>query len=253
MSDTEFVEFVADIAKNGQLVPIWIRGAEIIDGRKRFAACTQLGIKPKIINLDPEQDAGQIARALNVLRTHYTPSQRAIYATERPTLKLGDNQRVRINTDPPPVSTKQAGAEVGVSQSYVSKAREVVREGAPEVVAAVKAGSLTVNAARQIVQSAPKEDQPSIVAEVVERSKGKARHSPTAAVLNGGEDVRKHRAQPAKPEEQFARSVQMIEVAADVCLTNAPAVRRSFKRTQWLETLADCRTSITHVIKALES
>lgn len=253
MSNDEFVQFVADIKKNGQLIPIWIRGTEVIDGRKRLAACKQLGIKPKIVNLDPEQDSEQIARALNVLRTHYTPSQRAIYATDRARAQEGRPAKLGINTEFAPTTVRQAGAEVGVSQSYVSKAREVVREGAPEVVAAVKEGKLTVHAAREITQQVPKDAQAETVAKVIEGSRGKLRHTPTALVLNGGEDVRKHRAQPAKPDEQFRRSISMLEVAVDVLMTNAPLVKRDFKRTQWLETLSDSRTTITHIIKALEN
>ncbi len=39
--------------------------------------------------LTAEQDAEQIARALNVLRTHYTTSQRAPYAAERANQPVG--------------------------------------------------------------------------------------------------------------------------------------------------------------------
>ena len=258
MSDAEFAEFVADIQKNGQLVPIWIRDDEIVDGRKRFAACKQLGIKPKIINLGAQQNADDVARALNVLRTHYTPSQRAMYAASRVTATRAHGPGFRdrnwvINDPDAPVSSAQVAKEVGVGKGYVKKARRLMREAAPEVIDAVKTGALTLHAAGEIADAVPRSEQPAIVERVVEASKDKARKTPTATILNGGEDVRKHRAQPAKPDEQFRRSISMLEVAVDVLMTNAPMVKRDFKRAEWLETLSDSRTTITHIIKALEN
>lgn len=251
MSDAEFAEFVADIQKNGQLVPIWVRGAEIIDGRKRFAACIQLGIKPKVVNLDPQQDTDDIARALNVLRTHYSSSQRALYAASRVSRPSSGSQKSESTSRLP--TAEQVASEAGVSRDYVFKARQVVRDGTPEVVDAVKKGSLTVRGALAIVEQVPKGEQPNVVARVVEASKDKPKQSPTAKILNNGEDVRRHRAQPAKPDEQFRRSISMLEVAVDVLMTNAPMVKRDFKRAEWLESLSDSRTTITHIIKALEN
>jgi hypothetical protein len=92
-----------------------------------------------------------------------------------------------------------------------------------------------------------------MVERVVEASKDNPRKTPTARILNGGVDVRRHRAQPAKPDEQFRRSISMLEVAVDVLMTNAPAVKRDIKRLDWLDILSDSRTTITHIIKALEN
>lgn len=252
MSDAEFAEFVADIQKNGQLVPIWIRGAEIIDGRKRFAACVQLGIKPKVVNLDPAQNTDDIARALNVLRTHYTSSQRALYAAKSAIRAEGRPKQSTSRLLSGPTAT-EAAHEAGVSRDYVFKAKQVIRDGVPEITQAVEKGELTVRGALAIVEQVPKDEQPSVVARVVEASKDKPKQSPTAKILNNGEDVRRHRAQPAKPDEQFRRSISMLEVAVDVLMTNAPMVKRDFKRAEWLESLSDSRTTITHIIKALEN
>lgn len=258
MSDADFRAFVEDIRVNGQLVPIWVRGGEVIDGRKRLAACRQLGIEPRVVNISPEQDAEAVAHALNVLRTHYSPSQRAQFAADRVTATVADGPRVRDrgisgkNTeDRQVVTTHEAAHEAGVSQSSVSKAKHVKDVGAPEVTDAVKRGRLTLHAATQIVNVVPKDEQPAAVAKVIEASKGKTRHTPVAAALDGT-DVRKDRAQPKPVHEQFARAVQMMDVACEIIAKHADAASQDARRKDFLDTLRHARTTITRTINTLE-
>lgn len=256
MGAQEFAEFVEDIRANGQLVPIWVRGDEVIDGRKRLAACQQLGIEPKVVNLDPGQDAERVSRALNVLRTHYSPSQRAMYAAGRANATKADGHRARVgistkNDGDAIVTGKQAGREVGVGESYVIAAKKVMRDGAPEVVASVRAGTLTLHAANKIVDALPKEEQPAAVAKVVEASVGKSRHTPVAKVL-AGVDGRRDRSAPKPGHEQFARAVQSMEVLADVITANADAAASDARRRALLESLRHIRTTLTRVINVME-
>lgn len=253
MAERDFAEFVENIRTNGQLVPIWVRGDEVIDGRKRLAACRRLGIEPKVVNLDPSQDAEKISHALNVLRTHYTPSQRAIFAAERATAKVGRQWSKSPNLENnEPVTVRQAADEAGVAPSSVSRAREIARKAAPEVTAAIKAGDLTIHAAGQIAESVPVEKQPAVVAKVVEQSRGKARQSPVGRVIEGV-DVRANRPVPKKPREQFARALQLVVEGAHVCLTNAPYVLDSDEREAWRRELAEARANLTRILKTLET
>lgn len=254
MSENDFRAFVEDVRLNGQLVPIWVRGSEIIDGRKRMAACRELGIEPKIVNLDPEQDAEAVSRALNVLRTHYTPSQRALFAAERVTAERGTSKS-RMNickfADVPIVTAGEAAREAGVHIKSVDNAKRIRREGAPEVVEAVKAGKLTIHAAEQIVNLVPREEQGAAVSRVIEANRGKSRNASTASILTG-EDPRAGRSIRKAPAEQFARSVQMLEVAASVVAEQTAAALTDTRRREFVETLRDVRTTITQAIKALE-
>ena len=78
MSPAEFAALTASIKTQGQLVPIVVHDGRVIDGRKRLAACKALGIEPTVIefvNTDPTV----IATDLNLRRTHYTASQRAMF------------------------------------------------------------------------------------------------------------------------------------------------------------------------------
>lgn len=255
MDDDDFDVFVEDIRTNGQLVPIWIRGSEVIDGRKRLAACERLGVAPKTVNLSPEQDAESVARALNVLRTHYTPSQRAAFASERPLLHVGrvSSQVDTKNTDHAPISVRQAATEAGVAQSAVSKAKKVREIGAPEVFDAVKRGSLTLHAAEQIVDAVPMAEQSATVERVIEASKGKARHTPVAKVLGTDGDPRRDRAMPKPAHEQFARAVQSMEVLVDVIAKNADAALHDARRKGFLESLRHIRTALTRAINTMEA
>src|SRR5262245_24622225 len=88
MSDPEFKELLEDIRRHGQLVPAVVSNGEIVDGRKRFQACQKLGIELKTIELTGDPVAA--AYALNILRTHYNTSQRAMFAARRATLVRGD-------------------------------------------------------------------------------------------------------------------------------------------------------------------
>lgn len=253
MDGREFAEFVEDVRTNGQLVPIWIRGDEVIDGRKRLAACRQLGIEPKVVNLDPTQDAERVSRALNILRTHYSPSQRAAFAVERVNATKADGRRLSIskNTDAV-VTAKRAAQEAGVAEAYVIAAKRVRRDGAPEVFRAVKAGELTLHAAKQITRDVPLDEQAAAVAAVISASEGKARHTPVAKVLDGI-DPRRDRAMPNPKHEQFALAVQKVEVGAELIAMHIDAATQDVRRQQFLAVLREVRTTLTRAINALEA
>jgi hypothetical protein len=250
--EREFAEFVEDIRVNGQLVPIWLRGDEVIDGRKRLAACQRLGIEPKVMNLDPSQDAERVARALNVLRTHYTPSQRAIFAAERANCPPG-RRWVNSANLPSNVTVAEAAQEVGVSPTAVVQARRVIAAADPAVTAAVKAGHLTIHAANQLVDAVPERDeQPAVVALAIEANKGKTRHTPVAKVLDGI-DPRRDRSIPHPKQEQFALAVQKLEVGAELVTQHVGAASQDIRRNDFLTSLREVRTAISRAINALEA
>lgn len=251
MSESDFTAFVEDIRANGQLVPIWVRGTEVIDGRKRLAACQRLGIKPMVINLNHDHDAESVARALNVLRTHYSESQRAMYVEATANLQNGQKS-VQVKLNQHAVTLEQAATSVGVSRSAVIAARRVRKEGAPEVVEAVQGGRLTLHAAKKIIAAVPKDEQPAVVERVVEASKGRARNTPVAKVLGGG-DTRKDRPMFRPGNQQFAAAVQKMEVAAEIIAKFAAEAASDVHRKELLESLRHARTTITRAINTMEA
>jgi hypothetical protein len=149
------------------------------------------------------------------------------------------------------VTAKRAAVEVGVGEDSVNKAKRVIRDAAPEVTAAVKAGDLTLHAATQIVKAVPRRDQPSAVARVVEASKDKPRSSPTAQVLSGV-DPRRDRAIHNPKHEQFALAVQKLEIGAELITKYVDVASQDTRRREFLNTLREVRTAISRAINQLE-
>jgi len=88
-------------------------------------------------------------------------SQRAIVAGRLANLERGSNQHAPIGA--PSVSQDSAADLLNVGRRSVQRAREVLDRGAPELVAAVERGEVSVSAAASVAE-APKERQVEIVA-----------------------------------------------------------------------------------------
>lgn len=73
----EFAALKADIAKNGQREPILLVDGELIDGRNRLRACTELGVDPVFRNMTRAEagDVFALVMSLNFHRRHLEPHQ----------------------------------------------------------------------------------------------------------------------------------------------------------------------------------
>jgi hypothetical protein len=83
MSKEELHELSGDMAKHGQLEPIWVHRGKIIDGRHRFQVCCILGLTPAYQEWAGE--CGSILRfvvAKNLHRRHLGAGQKATLAVE---------------------------------------------------------------------------------------------------------------------------------------------------------------------------
>jgi len=76
MWGSDFDEFVNDIDRNGQIVPIGIFEGQILDGRNRYRACKQLGIEGKFEKVTPK-NAKAYVTSINVHRRQLTRKQRS--------------------------------------------------------------------------------------------------------------------------------------------------------------------------------
>ena len=256
MSDEQFHELVEDIRRHGQMVPIWKSGDEIIDGRKRLKACRELGIEPKFMDLSPDQDAESLSYSLNILRTHYTPSQRAMFAAKRVTATRADGGAIRESRKTPslnlekvaPVTVRQASREAGVSAALISQASALHRAAGPEVVAAVEAGRITLHSAQQIVEAVPKDEQSATVDKVIAANTGKARQTPTAKVLGTTPGFKRS---PKKPLLwRIERGLDQLDNAIDVltdAITEGTRVGHAGVPA-WIRHLAESRSRMTKII-----
>jgi ParB-like chromosome segregation protein Spo0J len=184
---TAMSDLAESIRTQGQLVPVLVWRGEVIDGRKRMAVCDALGIEPRVETLSDDADGARVAVDANVLRTHYTPSQRAMFAAGIANAKRGDiggGRRQRADEQicsSAPVTEQQAADLLHVARTNVTAAKRIQRTAAPEVVDAVRRGDLTLHAAGKIAAEVPAPDQPRVTAEVVAAKKG-TRNTPHAII-----------------------------------------------------------------------
>jgi len=84
MNESEFQELKDDIQKNGLIEPIWTYQDKIVDGRNRFNACKELGVKPKFKKWTRVNGTALVdfVISLNLKRRHLTASQKAMSAVD---------------------------------------------------------------------------------------------------------------------------------------------------------------------------
>lgn len=181
MAKEEFAALCEDIAKRGQLVPIWTHDGRIIDGRHRWRACTLLGKAPKFQEWDGTGSLVEFVVSLNLHRRHLDTSQRGMLATrimdalkeegerrmadggrkgresqKRPLANLPEadlEPETVCEADPPEEWTarEQAARMVNVSPRLVQDAAKV-RAESPDLAEAVARGETTVHAALKAIK-----------------------------------------------------------------------------------------------------
>ena len=174
LSDDSMTALRESIRTLGQLVPIVVWRGEVIDGRKRLACCEALGVEPITVELADDANATDQAGALNLLRTHYTVSQRAMYASKLARLPYGGASRHRDrNSELKNVPTHdEVAAMVDVHPSLISKARQIRRDAEPDVVDAVERGEISLHAASKIAER-PRDEQSRLTRQVVAEKGGR--------------------------------------------------------------------------------
>lgn len=151
MGDAEFQALKADIAKHGQREPVWTWRDQVIDGRHRVRACDELG--HLCLRREYEGDESTLVQfvvSLNLHRRHLNESQRAMVAGRLANLQDGQrsDQAAPIGA---PVTQETAADMLNVGRRSVQRAREVIDNGAPELVQAVERGEVSVSLAAEFV------------------------------------------------------------------------------------------------------
>lgn len=187
MMDEEALRALADdIKRNGQREAITVHEGKILDGRNRFLACKIAKVSPTFTPwMDRDRTATEWVLSKNLHRRHLDTSQRALVAAKaKPMFEEEARKRqkggqggvllVKKSTQAKGKARDQAAAVVNVSGFSVTQAEKVLDAGAPELVAAVEQGKITVSDAAQITK-ASKETQRAVVEQVVSGKAKKAR------------------------------------------------------------------------------
>ncbi len=175
-----------------------------LDGRNRWRALVRIGLTDEeILCCHTERFVGTDPLAFviskNLKRRHLSESQRAMVAAELAKLKLGANQ----HSEGP--SIEEASKLLNVGHASVERARVVREQGAPELVAAVKQGEVSVSAAA-VVATQPVEQQRELVARgekeiIAAASKIKTEKRERKAKARAA-DTERTEAPEASPEQQ---------------------------------------------------
>lgn len=160
ISDSYFTKLKEDIQKYGVLNPIKIYNGKIIDGKKRYQVCKELGIEPPIESVTFKDDIEKWNWVITVngqWRNNMSPSQKAMVAA-RYEIHFQDlakeNQRLGKNglANSPIHSRKEAAKICGVSEGNVGCAERVLRSGNEKLITAVDKGEIAVYLASKLVK-----------------------------------------------------------------------------------------------------
>lgn len=145
------------IDASGLLEPIMLLEGQILDGKNRFRACSELDIVPTTVEYEGEDPVGFVL-GKNLARRHLDESQRAMIGARLANLPDG----VQAASIDAPVTQPDAAERVNASRESVQRARKVLEDGASELIRAVDYGEIAVSAAK-VLARLPKDDQREIV------------------------------------------------------------------------------------------
>jgi len=171
----EFEELKKSLAERGQLEPIVVNeNNEVIEGHQRLLAWISLGKKepPTIRRVNTGGDlAKEIALSVeyNARRRHLVKSELALIVaqafkkieelTQKQVFPGKTINTSNSDTDLGKEPLTKLAEKVGISLPTLSKAKQVVEKGTPEVKQAVEKGELSVKRAYEIVQHPPEEQK----------------------------------------------------------------------------------------------
>jgi hypothetical protein len=196
---------------------------QILDGRCRYLACQIASVEPKFKDYVGDDLLGFVV-SRNLHRRHLTESQRAIVAARLAALKRGANQ----HSQGLPIG--RAAELPNVGERSVARAREVLRDGVPELVTAVEAGKIAVSAAADI-SGMPEPEQREMVASIPGgEADGKARIK--TRVKPARRKTGKSKKQPAGGAGDIAPAAEVEHLKSELAAAN----ERQRKLEEELET-----------------
>lgn len=240
MPEDELRALADDIAEHGQREPVVLLDGLLLDGRNRARACAIAGLKPKTRALDAKSCPSPTAYVLSVneKRRHLTAAQRAVVAVEALPLfeaeaKARQRQggraggRGRPKGSPPEVTNLSAGkATRHAAAALRAGARQVdelagVKRRAPDVFAAVKAGSIATVAEAARFTKLPTAERERALARVAAGAK------PADAIREAKRDSIK-----AQLEDVGTRQAKVVAGVFDVLVIDPPWPMEKIERDE---------------------
>ena len=155
MSGEEYEGLVADIRRYGLREPISVLDGRVLDGRNRYRACQEAGVKPRFQELNGEDSPLGFVLSMNLHRRHLNESQRALvgaklkpFFEEEARQRKLSGKRADLSANLHQGRSSESAANlVNVSPRSIATATAVLKAGASEHVGLVDKGELPVHTA----------------------------------------------------------------------------------------------------------
>ena len=260
LQGSEFDELVDDIREHGQRDPIVMTpDGQLLDGRNRWRACAKVGVTP--VTRVEMSEPWAFVISTNVHRRHLSESQRAMIAARIAERSRGGSSKINLNSSiddlrPQPPTQAEAARLLNIGGSSITRAREVMKNGTPQLQRAVEAGGMPVYTAARVARELTPDQQD----DFVERVENGASPSKLAANLEVASD-RQPRAQ-ARADNRSPKRHRHVGVPAlrslrdsldalDLLLRSTPdgldPSITSEEAAQWLDDLSRGRGAIRRV------
>ena len=167
----EFAELVEDLKRNGLREPIRTLEGKILDGRNRYRACKEAGVKPRFLELNGDGPPLEYVLSVNLRRRHLNESQRAMVGARLKPLFEEEARQRKLSGKRADLSanlrqgrsSESAAALASVSARSVETATAVLKRGASELIELVESGKVAVDQAGYLAKL-PKREQKDIIA-----------------------------------------------------------------------------------------
>ena len=154
MHHDEYLSHKASLLRNGQLEPILVFENRIIDGRHRFSACNELGIKPVFKQFIGTYEAAKsMAFAVNINRRQLTMGQKALVAAKLTMPSPGEDKNGSRAGIPAALTQVEAASLFGISRDTVQRGCTLLREADPALIEEVRSASCGLHAAIESLKS----------------------------------------------------------------------------------------------------
>ena len=157
-----FEKLREDIATNGLVNSIVLYDGKILDGRHRYEACLEAGVKPSFREYKGDDPVGHVL-SLNLLTRDWKPGQKAMIASNLANLSsgVGKGQGKSANWRTSETSQSDAAEQMGSSRRSVQRAKKVRDKANEAITKMVEDGDISVNAGAALADL-PKKKQEAI-------------------------------------------------------------------------------------------
>jgi DNA polymerase III delta prime subunit len=150
VSPESFAALKLDVAERGVRVPVVIFEGLVLDGRSRWRAAQELGVRCPTLDYDGSKPLLEVVSLNAIRRLDLTSSQRAMAAARIANLNEGRPTKTQSIDG---VSEEKAARLLKVSVKSVERAKKVLGANRPDLIDAVSSGRMSVSRAANSIST----------------------------------------------------------------------------------------------------